>query len=232
MLFWKDVGNGILLDAHSRSNYTRVTDRCRVLFPRCKKSGRVSRKTVRWWRWWPQHRGWHLITAVKRLCGYRHSPSWTLEHFEFTRAIRAWNSLHNRREYASWEGLLPGSFSLVAKCIPVFVKVRRCIYSSREPHTTIITLSSIVVSDFLPLLVMTSLLEQALDWLTGREYPPKFRFFNSRIKRSICAASFARIAPQDCLSRLCIDLTYKSFARNASFASGVNAPLVIKYQNK
>ncbi len=75
MLFWKDVGNGILLDAHSRSNYTRVTDRCRVLFPRCKKSGRVPRKTVRWWRWWPQHRGWHLITAVKRLCGYRHSPT-------------------------------------------------------------------------------------------------------------------------------------------------------------
>ncbi len=30
---------------------------------------------MRWWRWWPQHRGWHLITAVKRLCGYRHSPS-------------------------------------------------------------------------------------------------------------------------------------------------------------
>ncbi len=37
-------------------------------------------------------------------------------------------------------------------------------------------------------------------------------------------ASFARIAPQDCLSRLCIDITCKSFARNASFASGVNAP--------
>ncbi len=35
------------------------------------------------------------------------------------------------------------------------------------------------------------------------------------------AASFAQIAPQDCLSRLCIDLTCKSFAR---FASGVNAP--------
>ncbi len=46
-------------------------------------------------------------------------------------------------------------------------------------------------------------------------------------KRSICgirAASFAQIAPQDCLSRHCIDLTCKSFARFASFASGVNAP--------
>ncbi len=43
-------------------------------------------------------------------------------------------SLHSRvkfttlHEFASWEGLLPGSSSLVAKCIPVFVKVRRCIY--------------------------------------------------------------------------------------------------------
>ncbi len=46
--------------------------------------------------------------------------------------------------------------------------------------------------------------------------------FNSR--HAICAncTSFVRIAPQDCLLRLCIDLTCKSFAR---FASGVNAPL-------
>ncbi len=74
---------------------------------------------------------------------------------------------YTRHEYASWEGLLPGSSSLVAKCVPVFVKVRRCIYSSGYPHTTTITLSSIVVSDFLPPLVMTSLLEQAPDWLTN-----------------------------------------------------------------
>ncbi len=39
---------------------------------------------------------------------------------------------------------------------------------------------------------------------------------------AILATSFVRIAPQDCLSRLCIDLTYKSFACNASFTSGVN----------
>ncbi len=43
------------------------------------------------------------------------------------RFIRAWNSLHNRCEFASWEGLLPGSSSLVAKFIPVFVKVRSSI---------------------------------------------------------------------------------------------------------
>ncbi len=79
-----------------------------------------------------------------------------------------------------------------------------------------------------PPLVITSLLEQAPDWLTRREYTPKFRFFNlrgsKRPKRSIRAASFARTAPQDVCSRLCIDLTCKSLALNASFASGVNAP--------
>ncbi len=96
----------------------------------------------------------------------------------FTTWIRHSYSIHYT--YASWEGLLPGSSSLVTKCIPVFVKVWRCIYSSGYPHTTTITLSSIVVSDFLPPLVMTSLLEQAPDWFTRRKYPPKFRFFNSR----------------------------------------------------
>ncbi len=101
------------------------------------------------------------------------------------------------------------------KCIPVFVKVGRCMYSSGYPHTTTITLSSIVVSDFLPPLVMTSLPEQAPDWLTRREYPPKFRFFNSRDSEAEKTAPFAS---QDCLSRLCIDLTCKSFA------SCVNAP--------
>ncbi len=46
-----------------------------------------------------------------------------------------------------------------------------------------------------------------------------------RVIHAIRAASFTRIASQDFLSRLCIDLTCKSFARNASFVSGVNAPL-------
>ncbi len=45
------------------------------------------------------------------------------------RAIRALNSLHNRREFASWEGLLPG---LVAKCIPVFEKYED-VYTARVP---------------------------------------------------------------------------------------------------
>ncbi len=87
--------------------------------------------------------------------------------------------------------------------------------------------------------VITSLLEQAPDWLMRREYSPKFRFFNSRVcanhtsnaqnaqfalrhsRHLICANRAA-----GCLSRLCIDLTCKSYALNASFASGVNAPLL------
>ncbi len=32
---------------HSRSNYTRVTDRYRVLFPRCKKSCPLREKSLR-----------------------------------------------------------------------------------------------------------------------------------------------------------------------------------------
>ncbi len=40
-----------------------------------------------------------------------------------------------------------------------------------------------------------------------------FQLAKKRKIRAIRAASFARIAPQDCLSRLCIDLTCKSFAR-------------------
>ncbi len=106
-------------------------------------------------------------------------------------------------------------------------------YSSGYPHTTTINLSSIVVSDFLPPLIITSLLEEAPDWLTWREYP-KVQIFQlmrivrqtpqtlnlHRVIRTIRAASFAQIAPQDCLSRLCIDLTCKSFARIATFASG------------
>ncbi len=109
----------------------------------------------------------------------------------FTRDIRYTtdvNSCHGR-------GFCSSS-SLVAKCIPVFVKVRSSIVQLRVPHTTMINLSSIVVWDFLPPLVMTSLLEQAPDWLTRREYPPKFRLFNlhesrvKRPKRSIRATSF------------------------------------------
>ncbi len=51
----------------------------------------------------------------------------------------------------------------------------------------------------------------------------RFARINSRYSREWHVKH--SIAPQDSLSRLCIDLTCKSFVRNASFASGVNAPL-------
>ncbi len=132
------------------------------------------------------------ITPSLKLRSHQTRMTW------IDRAIRAkldaWTfwvySLHSRVKFVTQQtwirvmgGASAGSSSLVAKCIPVFVKVWRCIYSSGYPHTTTITLSSIVVWDFLPPLVMTSLLEQAPDWLTRREYPPKFRFFNSRHSR-------------------------------------------------
>ncbi len=80
----------------------------------------------------------------------------------------------------------------------------------------------------------TEISDVCVMWLYQTPVPPGFRgtfyFCGLKwliLKHSIRAASFARIVPQDSLSRLCIDLTCKSFARNASFASGVNAPLQI-----
>ncbi len=55
--FWKDVGNGILLDRPLSFKLHQSYRPLPCLFPRCKKFGRIPRKTVRWWRWWPQHRG-------------------------------------------------------------------------------------------------------------------------------------------------------------------------------
>ncbi len=70
---------------------------------------------------------------------------------------------------------------------------------------------------------------RASSWLVNAAWiSAKVQIFKFALKkcsiRAIRTASFARIALQDCLSRLCIDLTCKSFARFASFVSGVNAP--------
>ncbi len=136
------------------------------------------------------------------------------------------NSWHSRVKFTTQQtwirvmgGASAGSSSLVAKCIPVFVKVRRCIYSSGYPHTTRITLSSIVVSDFLPPQVMTSLLEQAPDWFSGANISQSSDFW-TRAKKTLHSR---HSRDSDCLSRLCIDSICKSFAWFASFASSVNA---------
>ncbi len=103
------------------------------------------------------------------------------------RFIRAWNTLHSCVKFTTqqtWICIIGGasaaSYSLVAKFIPVSIKVRSSIVQLWVSTYNQINLSSIVVSDFLPPLVITSLLEQAPDWLTRCKYPPKFRFFNSR----------------------------------------------------
>ncbi len=109
-----------------------------------------------------------------------------------------------------------------------------------------IILSSIVVSDSLRSLRHNHVTTRASSWLVNAaRIFAKVQIFqlalfvrithqtpemlNSRrvihVNRVIRAASFVRITPQDVYSRLCIDLTCKSLALNASFASGVNAPL-------
>ncbi len=57
---------------------------------------------------------------------------------------------------------------------------------------------------------------RAISWLVNAAR------ISGKVQNSF--TSFTRIASQYCLSRLCIDLTCKSFTRNALFASGVNAP--------
>ncbi len=127
--------------------------------------------------------------------------------------------------------------------IPVSVKYEDASYSSGCPHTAMIILSSIVVSDSLRSLRRNHVTTRASSWLVNAAQSlasfAKVQIFqlvrfvritrqtpemlNSR--RVIRAASFVRITPQDVYSRLCIDLTCKSLALNASFVSGVNAPL-------
>ncbi len=186
--------------------------------------------------------------------------SWTLEHFEFTRFIRALNSLHNRREFASWEGLLPGSSSLVAKCIPVFVKVRSSIVQLRVPtynHDYFVlhccfgfsasTCNDVTArtSSWLVNAARIVRVEKSELWQIFRRVNQSGACSSSDVitsggRKSIHAirtASFAWIAPQDCLSRLCIDLTCKSFARNVWFAfvyiikqwCNISAVILIKY---
>ncbi len=53
MLFWKDVGNGILLD---RPLPFKLHQSYRPL-PCFIPAVGSREKKVRWWRWWPQHRG-------------------------------------------------------------------------------------------------------------------------------------------------------------------------------
>ncbi len=105
----------------------------------------------------------------------------------------------------SWEGLLPGSSSLVAKCIPVFVKVRSSIVQLRVPTYN---------QDKFVLHCCFGFSACARNHVTVRA--------SSWLVNAVQKSAKVQIFPQDCLSHLCIGLTCKSFARNASFTSGVN----------
>ncbi len=90
------------------------------------------------------------------------------------RAIRAWNSRNSRVKFTTkqtWIRVMGGASArqLQSRCkmYSCFCKsTKMYIYSSGYPQITTITLSSIVVSDFLPPLAMTSLLEQS-SWLVN-----------------------------------------------------------------
>ncbi len=109
-------------------------------------------------------------------------------HASFTREIHYTTDTNTRHGGTSARQLQSRCkiFFCFCKSTKMYIQLRVHTYNQ-------INLSSIVVWDFLPPLVITSQLEQAPDWLTRREYPPKFRFFNSHnlrewhVKRSIRA---------------------------------------------
>ncbi len=130
-------------------------------------------------------------------------------------------SLHSRVKFATQQtwirvmgGASAGSSSLVAKCIPVFVKVRSSIVQLRVPtynHNYFVLHCCLGFSAS----ARNHVTARASSWLVNA----------ARISAKVQIFQLAPFTPQDCLSCLCIDLTCKSFT---SFASGVNAPLESK----
>ncbi len=136
------------------------------------------------------------------------------------RFIHAWNSLHNRCEFVSWEGLLPGSSSLEVRSSMVQLQVPtynhnkfvlHCFFrfsASARNHVTARASSWLVyVARISTIVLIFQLARFALFAWIARQMPQTLNL--RRVIRAIRAASFARIAPQDCLSHLCIDLTCK-----------------------
>ncbi len=126
-------------------------------------------------------------------------------------------SLHSRVKFTTQQtwicimgGASAGRSSLVAKCIPVFVKVGSSIVQLWVPTYNYFVLHCCLGFSASALNDVTA---RASSWLVNvPRISAKVQIF--QLAR-IHATSFARIAPQDCLSHLCIDLTCKSFARNA-----------------
>ncbi len=122
------------------------------------------------------------------------------------RAIRAWNSLHQQTRIRVMGGASARQLQSRCKMYSCFCKSTKMYIQLRVPtynHNYFVLHCCFGFSASASARIDVT--ARASSWLVN-------------------AASFARIAQQDCLSRLCIDLTCKSFARFASFASGVNAP--------
>ncbi len=157
--------------------------------------------------------------------------SWTREHFEFTRFIRARNSRHSRMKFTTQQTrirIMGGAlYSCFCKSTKMYIQLRVPTYH----HNYFVLHCCFGFSAS----ARNDVTARASSWLVNAaRISAKVQIFQlawfARKKRSIRAiraASFARIAPQYCLSRLCIDLTCKSFVRFASFASGVNTPLLL-----
>ncbi len=167
--------------------------------------------------------------------------SWTLEHFEFTRFIRARNSHHSRVKFTTQQTRIRVMGGASARQLQSRCKMYSCFCKSMKMHIQL-RVPTYNHNYFVlhccfgfSASAHNDVTARASSWLVSaaRIFAKVQIFQLARMARqtlnsrhAIHAASFARIAPQDCLSRLCIDLTCKSFAGFALFASGVNAPLV------
>ncbi len=156
--------------------------------------------------------------------------SWTLEHFEFTRFIRAWNSHHSWVKFTTQQTRIrvmggASAWQLQSRC-----KIYSCFCKSTKMYIQLrvptYNHNYFVLHCCLPPLAMTSLLEQApASWLVNAPWiSAKVQIFQlARMTRQTLNSRYSCHSRRRIVDH-CIDLTCKSFARNASFASCVNAP--------
>ncbi len=153
--------------------------------------------------------------------------SWTLEHFEFNHAR---NSLHSRVKFTTNQTpirIMGGAsarqlqsrcnfFSCFCKSTKMYIQLRVLTYNhnyfvlhccfgfSASAHNDVTARASSWLVNAARISAKVLIFQLARFVLFARQ-----TLNSRRVIRAICAASFARIAPQDFLSRLCIDLTCK-----------------------
>ncbi len=154
-----------------------------------------------------------------------------LEHFEFTHFIHAWNSRHSHVKFTNvtqqtrisvMGGASARQLQSPCKMYSCFCKSTKMYIQLQVPTYNHNYFVLHCCFGFSASARRNDVTARASSWLVNAaRISAKIQIFqlarqtlNSH--RVIRAASFVQIAPQDCLSRLCIDLTCKSFARNAS----------------